>query len=74
MENYFEIHSDTDSNGGMVCEGEIPDARIAMAFAVMEDIRNESFVDIGSKYESRYKEQTCAIRLAGTVFFEVMTV
>ena len=74
METYFEGQFDSNGDGGMMCEGETPDARVATVFPVMDRIRKKSFADIGSEYLPREEEQTCAIRLASNVFFEVKMV
>ena len=71
MERYFP--GGADSNGGMMCEGDISGPQFDDEFQRMDDHYHESFERVGGEYIKREheKKKTCAIRLARTVFFEV---
>ena len=67
MRVYF---NSTDNTGGMVCEEQLG---MDDTFNKMKRIHQKSFQDLGGEYVERDgKEKTCAIRLAPTVFFEVI--
>ena len=69
MQSYFRS---TGSNAGLVCEGEAGMDDVPTTSTIKE-IHRKSFEDLGGKYiEQDSKEKACAIRLAPTVFFEVI--
>ena len=67
MREYF---SSTGNTGGMIREGQVGTGKV---FSKMKSIHKQSFQDLGGEYIERGgDEKTCAIRLASTVFFEVV--
>ena len=72
METYFNNPSGSN-NGGMFCENERTGSKMQKTFRKIDAIHDHSFKVTGGNYTKQEYESTCAIRLARTLFFEVLS-